>query len=196
MKKKLLPLSGFLVFFLSGCFNCDTVIVDNGPLSQYYLDMIPYQDGEQYLFEHSGGKQISFFTHRENLESFSFCEDCCEVRYKYDQAVVTLFPDYPLFNFNLFISNSDTTQIDFTAEFMNYIFVIPSSDGNDLYDDSFIGSYTLDEVVYENVFGVTSYTSDLIDNNSELGTDSLYYSYQDGIIKLIMSNGEYYKKVD
>ena len=61
----------FLILFisLSGCFPCDPIHLDNGPIPAECLAWVPYQDGQSYQFKHSEGLVITFRAIREMTAS-------------------------------------------------------------------------------------------------------------------------------
>lgn len=178
---------------LSSCLPCDTITVENGALPDSALSFVPYQNGETYKLKHSNGLIINFETTRSTRDEWSHCTECCNYEYHFEINTTRLIPDYPIFDCNFDISNRDTTYFDCYASIGKYGFYIPTSDFQLDYFEK-VDSLTLDSVSYYNVFKLKSDYGSYYDQDS-IYADSLYYNFQHGILKILMSNGEYYEIV-
>jgi len=182
-------LAGLTLFF--SCHPCDPpLLIDNGNIPDSILDLVPYQSGKTYSFQHSGGLVIRFSTARQSREEWLRCERCCLNETKFEVNSTTLTPDYPIFNFGFELSNPDTVHVSFTAIVGYYWFQIPVTDDQSKLCD-FADSVLMDHRFYQNVYKIKSNYGSAYDRDT-IFADSLYYSYQDGIIQVIMSNGEKY----
>jgi hypothetical protein len=176
---------------LSGCFPCHTTTVENGPLPNSALELVPYQKGNTYKLKHSNGLVISFETTRETQEEYTYCTECCKYIYHFEINTTKLSPDYPIFNCDFGISNRDTTHLDCYASIGKSVFYIPTENTENNYYEK-VDSLILNSIVYYNVFKLkTDYDSYY--NQDSIYADSLFYNYEHGILKVLMSNEEYYE---
>jgi hypothetical protein len=189
MKRIFLIFIGVVSFF--GCIPCDSPItIDNGVIPLEKLSFVPYQTDKVYRFQHSAGLVIDFNSIRQSHEEWSICEECCSNEYKFEVNSTTLTPDYPIFDFGFDISNSDTTYFLCTARIGKYQFYIPTDPNRTDYFQ-FVDSIFIVGQYYHNVFKLKSDYGSYYDTDS-IYADSLYYSYEKGIIQIKMSNGEKY----
>lgn len=183
-------LIGLLMY---SCWPCDTITVENGPLPDSALNIVPYQHAETYRFKHSNGWVINFETYRETRDERTFCTECCSYEYHFEVNSTRLTPDYPIFDFHFEISNIDTTYIDCYASIGKYGFYIPTSK-NQLGYYQKVDSIIIDSLTYYEVFKLKSDYGSYYGNDS-IYADSLFYNYKWGVLKILMSNGEYYEIV-
>jgi hypothetical protein len=180
--------------FLITCTPCDPVIVENGPLPASALAFNPYTQGETYRFRHSDGLIINYTTERESYYEWSTCTECCAYRYHYQVNRTQMTPDYPVFDFGMYLSNQDTTHFDFHLTVGKYGFYIPTNSYQADYFEK-VDSVKIDSVFYRDVFKLKSNYESFYYKNDSIYVDSLYYSYSYGILKIIMSNEETFTTV-
>lgn len=176
------------IFLLFGCWPCDTVVVENGKLPDAALKYVPYIDGETYKFKHSNGLVINYKTNRETYDERTGCSECCEYAYHFEINSTILTPDYPIFNFQFQIDNQDTSNIQCNAAIGKNGFYIPTGNELDIAYFEKVDSIKIDTVYYYQVFKLKSNGNYYIQDS--ISVDSLYYNYEKGIIKIIMSNNE------
>jgi len=177
------------------CWRCDPpAVIDNGKIPDSILQLVPYQNGVTYLYRHSGGQDIRFTASRQSHEEWLRCERCCTYEYKFEVNSTILTPDYPVFAFRIDLANPDSVFFDMSACAGYYCFSIPSNDYQLQYSER-ADSIVLNDTVYRNVFKLKSYYGSYYDRDI-LFADSMYYSYADGIIRLIMSNGETFTRYE
>ncbi len=181
----------FVILLVSACRPCDEpIVIDNGKIPDSILSYIPYQNGLNYKFRHSGGLVIGFSAVRASNEAWLECHRCCKFVYKYEENITTLIPDYPIFNIGFNLANMDSSFCALSAWVGHDGFSIPAND----YQAGFVGfadSILIGDKVFYNVFKIKSdYSSGY--NRETIYTDSIYYSYQHGLIQIKMSNGEKY----
>lgn len=177
-----------LVLLLPSC--CPHGIIENrlGALPDSALSFSPYQDGSKLKLKHSAGKVVTYSIFRETTEEyFSPTESCVETIYELNTT--RLIPDYPVFDLRIDISNLDTIQYYCNAYIGYDSFEIPTFD-NDYYEKA--DSISIDSTVYYDVYLLSSIG---INHNSpgSIYADSLYYNFENGILKIIMSNEEFYQ---
>ncbi len=178
-----------LVLLLTGCPRCRPVYFNNGPLPEKALAYVPYKDGEVYKFRHSAGHIIRFTCSRFNQTAQTHCEECCSTVFNYMVNTTWLEPDYPLFNIQIDIANPDTSYL-YCSAYLGAGFNIPVNPQDTILAQK-TDSVFVDSTWYYDVFLLKSYPGDFLDLG-EIYVDSLYYNYQNGILKIIMSNNETY----
>ena len=180
---------GLFSVFLYGCpVFSEKTIVDNGPLPDSAKLVVPYKNGEDYKFKFSNGLVINFTAEREIVDAIdNGCAECFNFEQHYQRDIIKLIPDYPLFDISFEINNLDTTEISCDLVIGNNYYYIPTNEQKTSYIEQF-DSLLIDSVFYKNVFKL--YPNYF--NNKQTLTDSLYYNYKFGILKLIKSNNETY----
>lgn len=184
-------LSLLIILLMLGCRPCDPPkIVEKDKIHDSILNKVPYSSDEIVKLQHSNGHVVNFITKFESSFYLTDCEryDCCEFIYKYKILNKTLTPDYPIFNisFNFSSINIDPTLI--TCRIANSEFYILTSADNSLQNDV-LDSIYINNKFYHNVFRIASNYSY---HNNPVFPDSLYYNFEFGIIKIKISNGEYF----
>jgi hypothetical protein len=180
-----------IVLFLSGCWPCDTIMVENGPLPDSALGYVPYKNGGTYSFRHSNGLVINYNTTRETLEAWSGCSECCKYEYHYEVNSTRLVPDYPVFTLQFQIDNQDTLNFHCHASIGKYGFYVPTNNEFGIGNFEKFDSVKVDSEYYYQVFKLKSNHDNYYFQDS-IYVDSMYYNYENGIIKILLSNGENY----
>lgn len=175
---------------LGGCWPCDTIKVENEPLPESALGFVPYKNGDTYSFRHSNGLVINYKTTRETHEEWSGCSECCKYEYRYEVNSTRLVPDYPVFTLQFEIDNLDTSNFHCFASIGKYGFYVPI---NDEFSGGVekVDSVKVDSEYYYQVFKLKSNHDNYYFQDS-IYVDSMYYNYENGIIKILLSNGENY----
>lgn len=172
--------------------NCEYRLIDYGLLSEEALAWSPYVDGQSYSFIHSGGKKITFFCDRSREIRTAHWDDCTEVNYEVDLG--TLTPDYPIFNCSVLIQKTDTTAYSCLISAGGSSFWLPSTIETD-FGNSYFDSLQFGQLWYREVYKIGN---SRWDGNppGQILADSIYYNTSHGILKILMSNGEYYEISD
>ncbi|OQC44130.1 MAG: hypothetical protein BWX59_02086 [Bacteroidetes bacterium ADurb.Bin028] len=171
---------------------CETTVIDNGVLPESALEYVPYISGKTYKFKHSNGLVVNFDASRETQkrEEWSSCMRSCPYVIHYECNTTRLIPDYPIFNFELNICNLDTLNYNCNVSLGKFGFHIPTGNFDTNYYEQ-VDSIKIDSVYYYQVFKLKSYY-DRYSSHDSIYADSMYYSYDKGIIKITLSNNEYY----
>ena len=114
--------------------------------------------------------------------------------YYFERATTTLWADYPIFSISLSVNNADTLWYPVSIDIGHRGFWLvddPLNENGYLHLDSL----ELDDQVYYDI-SLLKNTGGWGSSSNEFYTDSLYFNKQSGILKIIMSNGEYYQKVN
>lgn len=168
---------------------CDTInTIEISPISDTILSSIPYKTGDEIVFIHSGGAKIIFTIVRENTTELNYCDHCCDIwEYKMDKTVLS--PNYSINPIEITLTKSDEEYIDFWMSFGRSNFHIVSYNFN----TDFIDSLLVNSELYFDVLCLKAEENQYyIDDGFSLFADSVYYNYKYGIIKIVMSNNEYY----
>jgi hypothetical protein len=188
LKNILLP--GCLALLLSGCPPCETIIIDNGPLQDWVLSMVPYTNGNQYNLKHSNGQVINYMAERESVKEIMECRHCCDYTFSYEINTTTLTPDYPVFSIRLELSNADTTRFEFAGSIGKYFFNIPTNHNYYSSNVLFADSALIGETYYKDVYKIMPYNNGLW--SDPIAVDTVYYNYTGGILLIKMSNEEFF----
>jgi len=189
----------FFVFlsFFTQCYNTceegEDIATDNGILTDADLAKVPYQSNDTVKLKHSAGYTINYNVTRKSYDDYiSFDESCAGMIVKSNS--VNLEPDYPVFPIYINISNSDGINTNYQIVVGRYYFYIPQNIDNTVNSEyyKFADSVTINNKVYYNVVKTKSFNG-TYDSSDLIYCDSLYYNFDAGIIKITMSNNEYYE---
>lgn len=175
---------------LTGCPPpCEYSLIEYGTLSDEAINCSPYVDGQSYSLIHSGGQKLTFFTSRVREMRTEYWDDCTEMRHESD--VTTLTPAYPLFPCYIGIHKTSTTEYDCNIVAGGSNFWFPPSTGTD-YGHTYFDSIQFGQNWYREVYKTGN---SWWDGNPEgqILADSIYYNTSHGILKILMTNGEFYE---
>ncbi len=182
-----------LMFLLTACPRCpETILLDNGPLPDEAMQYISYRNGQSVTFRHSRNMEVIFSVLQGKYPQTTSCAECCKYNIRYETNRTELNPNYPLFNIAIEISNIDTSFFYCTANVGSSFFIIPTN-GPDQPAAEKLDSVMVDSVWYYNVYKLGN--SSGYQGEEFIYADTILYNYTDGIIKIIMSNEEYYEQV-
>lgn len=184
----------FVALFLWGCPPCDPIILDNGPLPDSILALVPYNNGNVYKLQHSNGKVINFVAHRYSQNEIMECRHCCDHIFRYETNTTKLTPDYPVFSISFMLSNADTSYFGFSCNVGKYFLNIPVSKNQHSVFVDYADSLQIGEIYYHDVLRIKPYNNNLW--NEPIRVDSVFYNRTEGILLIKMSNNEYYQIVD
>lgn len=182
---------GIVLLSLSGCWPCpDPVWVDKSYIPDSILALNPYEDGGNYSFRHSSGSMIYYTASRQVKDRFwdqSGAEQCSDTIFIFQENTTSLRSNYPVFDMGIRISNFIDDFCSYSVVVGTDHFQIPIFKG---YPDEYEDSILMDNIWYQQIF---LFETDSDRSNDIVHLDSLYYSLESGILKILMSNGEYYK---
>lgn len=180
-----------LLVFLAGCDPCEPETFDMGKLPEQALLFVPYQNGEEVRLRHSAGHTISFQVTRETTQKTEYlCGRCCDI-IMYEENVTVLSPDYPVFSLSIAISNFDSAYYSCGLWMTGASFAIPTKEFQYAYFN-LVDSLVIGDDIYHDVF-LLDYEPGYYSKENPVRVDSLYYNYRHGILKIIMSNNEFYQ---
>lgn len=186
-----------LVILISmfACRPCETPeIIENPPIHDSILSKVPYANAQIIKLKHSNGHVINFIVNLDSSTYISECEryNCCDYLFRYTNYRINLVPDYPIFSIDFSMSNLDY-QSKFISVFIANSTFYFSYDFNLNYGCQIIDSIYLNNRFYYDVMMVPH--SGVYDN-SHTFPDTLLYNYEYGILKIKISNNEFFTITD
>jgi len=179
-------------FLLTACPSPPCEIKDYGVISQEILDLLPYENQETYSFKHNSGQLVDFSCERYQEEQTFGCYDSHGgVGAKSERDVLRLTATYPAFHINFEtnkgMDENDVAHYMITGRIQNSeVFYIPTPAEN--YSYEILNTITINAHNYTDVYKIpTEHRTD-----TSVYVDTLYYNTTKGILKLKMSNNEYY----
>ena len=180
-----------LIVALASCRCEDPEVIDLGPVPDTIMMSVPYRDGGVYSFRHSAGQVIHFNASRESREERTWCEwRCCEYVYKYQVITTSLRPDFPVFDLGMVLSshNNDYPVLHLWVGRSAYYLPMYSADlGGVLYSDSLL----VGDRWYREVYKLPRESMGF--SEGPVYPDTLVYNFSEGILRIMMSNDEYYE---
>lgn len=174
---------------MTGCPpKCEYVEYDFGILNQEALDLVPYEDGKTYYLSHSAGHEIIFSCQRESSIEREYMDPCGSI--VYEQNLSVLSPDYPIFDISITMRKWDTVHYSVQAYIGQSIFVLPFDYDYGI-EYSYFDSLRLDENWYRDVYAIKR-NAHSYNELSGIYPDSLWYNTTEGVLKVGMSNDEFY----
>ena len=175
---------------LTGCPPpCEYRLIDYGTLSEEAISCSPYMDGQSYSLVHSGGQKITFLASRVREIRREYWDECVEMSRETD--VTTLNPDYPLFPCLVGIYKTDTSRFECVIWAGGSSFPFPPTTGIDN-GHSYYDSIQIGQNWYSEVYKIGNSWWDG-NPGGQILADSIYYNTSHGILKILMTNGEFYE---
>ncbi|HKK62693.1 MAG TPA: hypothetical protein VJ951_09040 [Bacteroidales bacterium] len=176
---------------LFGCRPCEPETYNMGEISDEALLSVPYTINDKPVLKHSNGQEISFSIDRITKDKTEYLcgHRCCDMLL-YQENVTTMLPDKKLIKPVFHISNFDSTYVSISVQINRSSFNIPAKRAQ-MNDIAFVDSMTIEGNMYYNVFKL-GYIEHYIDSENPIFIDSLYYNYNKGILKISLSNNEFY----
>lgn len=187
----------FILFaMMPGCWPCEPQTFDMGKIPGDVMDRLPYADGETMNLVHSAGHMIQFSIEQtiEDKEEIS-CNECCNT-YLYEEVKTVFHPDHPVFDCQIRLNSMDTIIYMMNISIGRAFYQVPVADSMwtsvDIEDSMQIGNR-----FYHDVFRLKNLHDFGEANTSEatIQIDSLYFNFKEGILKITMTNDEYYQLV-
>lgn len=167
----------------SGCGGrCDSITRTNsGELTEQALAMVPYEHGDTIHVIHSNGSLFHFVVSRtSHIDEFS--EEC--FTHTSHQDISILEPSYPLFSPNITIYQQDSLHFNISVYIQKkHAYIIPNEWN--------IDTLHIQSKQYTQVWGLQMVTEF---PESGIQIDSLYYNVSHGILRITMTNGEWYER--
>lgn len=207
MRKAIIPLA-FLVMavFFTACPSKEPVYVDLGRIPEQYLATVPYRNGDVFRMQHESDRVVIDFTvsrHRQEEIGFDYLYEKYKPApnyvYDYESDITKCTPDYPIFE----------VEISFSNQYMAYeeegmqswaksasLFAVGSARipffGEDCSGYEMLDSLKVCNRYYYDVFKLKSDLVSYYEEGDAVHADTYYYNYENGLLGVVMSNGEKY----
>ncbi|HRS19276.1 MAG TPA: hypothetical protein P5243_07215 [Bacteroidales bacterium] len=183
MKKYLAIIAICTLFYnFSDCGRCDSKTnYDSGTISEKSLQFVPYKENDTIRFVHSKGSIISFTVARTHAKHADY-DRCATFIIDEDKTILT--PNYPIFSPVFTITQLDSLRISYDMYIQQTYFTINP--------ELYIDSISLHTGTYYNVYAIQGYRE--FPSSKTIKPDSLYYNTTYGILRITMSNGEWYER--
>ena len=197
---------GALLLLLTACPRSKTTYVDLGRIPGQYLATVPYRNGDVFRMQHESDRTVIDFTvsrHRQKETGFDYMYEKYKPApncvYEYESDITKCTPNYPIFNVEIEFSNR---YMAFEEEGgQNYaksatIFAVGSARlpfiGEDHSNYEMLDSLKVNGRYYHDVFKLKSELVDYYEEEGSIHADTYYYNYENGLLGVVMSNGEKY----
>lgn len=176
-------LISILFYNFSECGRCKKISTyDSGDISKETLLMVPYTNADTLTFIHSKGSLIHFTVSRSN-QKHTDSDHCATFTTAEDRTI--LQPDYPLFSPQIVINQYDSSRA-------YVILYINRANFNISSQELKLDSIQLQSHTYYNVWAMEGYSE--FPDSLTIKTDSVYYNTSHGILRITMTNGEWYER--
>lgn len=139
------------------------------------------------MFKHSGGLVVPFVCQRDSSAEYAYSDWCSPAQeYRLDEAM--LIPSYPISSILVQLTKYDEQNLIFS------ISVAKSSTALSVQNElSFnLDSFRVNKKWFYCVMAISLSNYENPNYPDKLRFDSVYYTQQNGIVRLTMSNEEYY----
>lgn len=182
---------------MPGCWPCDPQTFDMGKIPENIVGQLPYENDATMKMIHSGGHVITFSIEKQiQSKEDVYCDECCYT-FLFEEISTHFHPDHPVFDGSMYLNNMDTVMYFLNISIGRASFQVPVSDSAWSYfsraDSMQIGDRYYREV-YQLDDQYQSWSGD--PHEGEIAVDSLYFNFTEGILKITMTNDEYYQLVD
>lgn len=215
LRKMVAPmLFGVMLMLFTACpRNSNPKYVDLGRIPEQYLPTVPYQDGDVFRMQHESDRLIIDFSvsrHRHKETGFDYIplekyKPAPNYYYDYELDVTTCTPNYPIFNVEISFSNAymafeeeqgydpaydqpvaKTAQI-YAMEGTQFPLFGEDHSGYEMLD-----SLKINDRYYHDVFKLKTDNYYYEENDEMIHTETIFYNYENGLLGILMSNGEKY----
>lgn len=199
---------GAMTILLTACPGKEVQYVDLGKIPEQYLATVPYQNGDVFRMQHESDRVVIDFTvsrHRQKGSSEGYgpvptrFQPAPDWYCEYEADITKCKPNYPIF--------------DVSIEFSNQYMVYEGEEGYDAYPKTaqlygvgvariplfgedhseyeVLDSLEINNRYYHDVFKLKADGS-YYESKDLIHADTYYYNYENGLLGVIMSNGEKY----
>ena len=206
LRKAFFPmvLVAMLVLF-TACPRSKTTYVDLGRIPEQYLATVPYRNGDVFRMQHESDRLIIDFTvsrHRQKETGFDHVyryKPAPNYVYDYESDITKCTPNYPIFEVEINFSNQymayEEEGMQSWAKSAN-LFAVGSA-RIPFFSEDCSGYEVLDSLkvcnrYYYDVFKLKSDLVSYYEEGDAIHADTYYYNYENGLLGVVMSNGEKY----
>ncbi len=197
-----------MAFVFTACPSKEPTYVDLGKIPEQYLATVPYHNGDVFRMQHESDRVVIDFTvsrHRQKEMNEGYgpvptrFEPAPDWYYEYETDITKCTPNYPIFDVSIEFSNQYMAYED-EQGYDNYlkaaqIFGVGSSRipfiGEDHADYEVLDSLEINNRYYHEVFKLKADAS-YYESEGAIHADTYYYNYENGLLGVVMSNGEKY----
>lgn len=196
---------GAMLLLLTACPRSKTTYVDLGRIPAQYLATVPYRNGDVFRMKHESDRTFIDFTvsrHRQKETGYDWFNEKYKPApnyiYEYEADITKCTPNYPIFNVEISFSNR---YMAFEEEGMqNYaknatLFAVGSAMfpffGEDPSNYEMLDSLKVNGRYYHDVFKLKA-DANYYEDKDAIHAETYYYNYENGLLGVIMSNGEKY----
>lgn len=197
-----------MAFVFTACPSKEPTYVDLGKIPEQYLATVPYHNGDVFRMQHESDRVVIDFTvsrHRQKEMNEGYgpvptrFEPAPDWYYEYETDITKCTPNYPIFDVSIEFSNQYMAYED-EQGYDNYlkaaqIFGVGSSRipfiGEDHTDYEVLDSLDVNGRYYHEVFKLKTDAS-YYESEGAIHADTYYYNYENGLLGVVMSNGEKY----
>ena len=195
-----------MTVLLTACPGKEPVYLDLGRIPEQYLATVPYQNGDVFRMQHESDRLVIDFTvsrHRQKETGYDYIfekyKPAPNYIYEYESDITKCTPDYPIFD----------VEISFSNQYMAYeeegmqswaksasLFAVGSARipffGEDCSGYEVLDSLKVCNRYYYDVFKLKSDLVSYYEEGDAVHADTYYYNYENGLLGVVMSNGEKY----
>ena len=197
---------GAMTVLFTACPHSKPVYVDLGRIPEQYLATVPYQDGDVFKMQHETSKLIIDFEvsrHRSKETDYEYQPMRYKpapnyfVEYELDQTICK--PDYPIFDVNIDFSNKymayEEEELQSWEKRAN-LFAVGNARfpfiGEDHSNYEVLDSLEINDRYYHEVFKLKAEYYPNYEGDETIHVETFYYNYENGLLGILMSNGEKY----
>ena len=194
-----------MTVLFTACPRSKPTYIDLGRIPEQYLATVPYRNGDVFRMQHESDRTVIDFTvsrHRQKETGYDWFiekyKPAPNYVYEYEADITKCTPNYPIFNVEIEFSNR---YMAFEEEGQNYaksatIFAVGSARlpfiGEDHSNYEMLDSRKVNGRYYYDVYKLKSELVDYYEEEGSIHADTYYYNYENGLLGVVMSNGEKY----
>ena len=197
-----------MAFVFTACPSKEPTYVDLGKIPEQYLATVPYHNGDVFRMQHESDRVVIDFTvsrHRQKEMNEGYgpvptrFEPAPDWYYEYETDITKCTPNYPIFDVSIEFSNQYMVYEDeqgydtypkraqiFAVGYVHIPFY-----GEDHTDYEVLDSLEINNRYYHEVFKLKADAS-YYESEGAIHADTYYYNYENGLLGVVMSNGEKY----
>ena len=197
---------GAMLLLLTACPRKEPVYVDLGRIPEQYLATVPYRNGDVFRMQHESDRVVIDFTvsrHRQKEMGYDYLYEKLKPApnyiYEYEADITKCTPNYPIFEVEISFSNDYMAYEEEGMQAWNKcanLFAVGNARiplfGEDYSSYEMVDSLKVNGRYYHDVFKLKSELVDYYEEEGSIHADTYYYNYENGLLEVVMSNGEKY----
>lgn len=196
---------GMMVVFTACPHSSKTTYKDLGKIPEQYLATVPYRNGDVFRMQHESDRLVIDFTvsrHRQKETGFDYLYEKNKPSpnyiYEYEADITKCTPNYPIFEVEINFSNAYMAYEEEGMQAWNKcanLFAVGNARipffSEDYSSYEMIDSLKVNDRYYYNVFKLKA-EAGYYESEGSIRAETYYYNYENGLLGVIMSNGEKY----